>query len=119
MSDEFDNNPDNNFSCFWPLLILVIGLFIWSGYQDWAMNKQRSYNAAQFQAALPTINDAQNVGARYVALMKDLVQTAQKDPAAAQIVKDAIKANMIQVQQNATNGTATPVAPTPTPTPSK
>jgi len=114
MSDDFDPTPDKNFSSFWPLLILVAALLIWAGYQDWAMNKQRSFSAQQFQAALPTINEAQNIGNRYVALMKDLVQTAQKDPAAAQIVKDAIKANMISVQQSATNS-ASAVAPTPTP----
>ena len=118
MSDEFEPTPDNNFSSFWPLLILVSGLIIWFGYQDWAANRQRSISVQQFQAAVPTINEAQNIGNRYVALMKDLVQTAQKegkDSVAAKIVNDAIKANMIQVQQNATNAPGTPVAPTPTP----
>jgi len=113
MSDEFDHNPENNYSSFWPLLILIIGLMGWSAYQVYAANSQRSVYERQFQAALPTITDAQNVSARYVALMKDLIQTSAKDQYAAQIVKDAIKANMIQVQPNATNGAGTPAEPTP------
>jgi len=112
MSDEFDQNPENNFSPFWPLLILITGLFLWSAYQVYATNSQRTVYDKQFQAALPTINEAQNVSTRYVALMKDLVETSAKDQAAAQIVKDAIAANLIHVQPNATNSAATPVAPT-------
>ena len=115
MSDEFEHIPENNYSTFWPLLILMIGLLVWSGYQVYATNSQRSVYDKQFQAALPTINEAQNIGTRYVALMKDLVQTSAKDPAAAQIVKDAIAAGLIHVQPNSTNSAATPAEPTPTP----
>lgn len=114
MSEEFDHNPDSHYSIFWPVLILMIGLLIWSSYQVYATNSQRSLYDKQFQAALPTITEAQNIGNRYVALMKDLVQTAQKDQAAAQIVKDAIAANLIHVQPNATNsasGTPPPATP--------
>jgi len=118
MSDEFENTPDNNYSTFWPLLIVVCGLLIWSGYQDWAANKQRSLNSQQYQAATPTILEAQNIGNAYVALMKDLVETAAKegkDSPAAKIVNDAVKATWIQVQPNATNSAGAPIAPTPTP----
>jgi|ERR1039458_3034591 hypothetical protein len=115
MSDEFDQNPDNNYSIFWPLLILVSGLFIWSGYQVYAANSQRNVYDKQFQAALPTIKQAEDVSTRYVALMKDLVETSAKDPAAAQIVKDAIRIGLIHVQPNATNAPGTPAPPTPTP----
>ena len=113
MSDDFDHNPDNNYSAFWPLLIVVSGLFLWSAYQVYATNSQRNVYDRQFQAALPTINQAQNVSTRYVALMKDLVETSAKDAAAAAIVKDAISAGLIHVQPNAngTNSTATPAQP--------
>ena len=114
MSDEFDQNPENNFSPFWPLLILISGLFLWSAYQVYATNSQRSVYDRQFQAAVPTINEAQNVSTRYVALMKDLVETSAKDPAAADIVKAAIAAGLIHVNPNGTNSTATPVAPAAT-----
>jgi hypothetical protein len=116
MSDDFEHNPENNFSPFWPLLILISGLFLWSAYQVYATNSQRNVYDHQFQGALPTINEAQNVSTRYVALMKDLVETSAKDPAAAQIVKDAIAAGLIHVQQNpnGTNSAANPTAPTPT-----
>jgi cytoskeletal protein RodZ len=111
MSDEFDQRSEDNYSAFWPLCILLVGLLAWSGYQVWATNKQRSLNEQQFQAALPTITEAQNVSTRYVSLMKDLVDTAQKDQAAADIVKAAIAANLIHVQPNSTNGaSATPPA---------
>jgi hypothetical protein len=111
MSEEFDHQPETTYSSFWPLLILLIGLLGWAGYQDFAANSQRNVYEQQFQAALPTINEAQNIRDRYVALMKDLVQTAQKDSAANQIVKDAIQAHMIQVQPNATNSAAAPAEP--------
>jgi hypothetical protein len=113
MSDEFDHNTENNYSSFWPLLLLLIGLFLWSGYQVYATNSQRNVYDKQFQAALPTITEAQNVSTRYVALMKDLVETSAKDPAAADIVKAAIAAGLIHVQPNATNSAGTPAEPTP------
>jgi Fic family protein len=99
---------------------------LWSGYQVYATNSQRSAYNKQFQAALPTINEAQNWSNKYGVLMKDLNQTAQKegkDSVAAKILNEAIQAGiqagLIQVQQNATNAAGTPVAPTPAPTPSK
>jgi hypothetical protein len=91
---------------------LIGGLFIWSGYQVYATNSQRVVYDKQFLAAEPTIQEAQNVSTRYVALMKDLVETSAKDPAAAQIVKDAIQAGLIHVQPNA-NGTNAPSAEAP------
>ena len=113
MSDEFDHNPENNYSIFWPLLIVIVGLLLWSGYQVYATNSQRNVYDKQFQTEIPTITEAQNIETRYVALMKDLVQTSAKDPYAKLIVNDAIKAGLIHVQSDATNGAATPVAPTP------
>jgi len=118
MSDEYDPIPDNSYSPFWPLLIIVTGLLIWFAVQDYELNGQRSaYNKQfedkQFQA---TIAEAQNIETRYVALMKDLVQTAQKegkDSVAAKIVNDAIQGGLIHIQQNATNSAGTPAEPTP------
>ena len=113
MSDEFESSSEN-YSPFWPLLILILAVLIWSGYQVYSTNKQRSLNEQQFQAALPTINEAQNVSNRYVALMKDLVETSQKDQAAADIVKAAIAAGLIHVQPgpNSTNIAPNAAAPT-------
>jgi len=114
MSDEFESNPESNYSPFWPLLILLIGVFVWSGYQVYATNSQRSVYAKEFDNAKPTIVQAQNISTRYVALMKDLVQTSAHDEAAQKIVQEAIKAGLIQVQQNP-NGTNAPTATTPAP----
>ena len=115
MSEEFDHNPDSNYSTFWPLLILMIGLLIWSGYQVYATNSQRrSVRQAIPSRAPHDHRSSERIGTRYVALMKDLVETAQKDQAAAQIVKDAIAAGLIHVQPNATNsasGTPPPATP--------
>jgi hypothetical protein len=116
MPEEFEPSSNENFSSFWPLFILICGMLIWSGYQVYATNSQRRVYDQQFQNAMPTIQEAQNVSTRYVALMKDLVETSSKNPAAAQIVKDAIAAGLIHVQPNATNGAAAapaaPAAPT-------
>jgi predicted negative regulator of RcsB-dependent stress response len=114
MSDDFDSGAEPTFSPFYPLLILICGLLIWFGYQDYASNAMRSAGSRQFQAALPTITQAQAMQNRYVALMKDLAQTASKDPAAAQIVNDAVKAGWIRVQNNpapASADTSTTSAP--------
>jgi predicted negative regulator of RcsB-dependent stress response len=113
MSEDFDLNTETKYSAFWPLLILLIALLIWTGYQDWAMNKQRSVASQQLEAATPTINQAQNVEARYKALMEDLIQTSQKDPAAADIVKAAIQAGLIRIQNKDTNATTNPAPPPP------
>jgi hypothetical protein len=108
MSDEFDHSPESNFSAFWPLLILILAFIGFFAFQDYQLNRQRvaystQFADPQFQSAM---TQADNVSARYVALMKDLVDTAQKDPAAADIVKAAIAANLIHVQPNATNSAA-------------
>ena len=113
MSDEFEPTPENQYSAFWPLLILVVGFLIWFGLQDFALNTQRVAYNTQFQdpQLQKTFNDSRNLTTKYVGLMKDLLQTAQKDPAAAQIVKDAVTAGLIHVQPNETNATAAPAAP--------
>jgi hypothetical protein len=113
MSDEFDNDEDNDYSSFWPLLILVSGLLIWFAFQDYELNFQRSAYDKQFQSELTTISEAQTIENKYVALMNDLYQTSAKDPVAAQIVKDAIQAGWVHVQPNAANSTATPADSTP------
>ena len=115
MSDEFDTNPDNNYSSFWPLLILIIGVFIWIAVQDYELNIQRNaYNAQLDDKRLQTaLAETQTIETKYKALMGDLYQTAQKDPTAAQIVKDAVQLGMIHIQPNATNSAAAPAEPTP------
>lgn len=121
MSEEYEHETietvettdEVHYSPFVPLLILVIGILIWVGYQDYAQNSQRALYNQQFTAAVPTINAAQGVGTKYVALMKDLLQTSAKNQYAAQIVKDAIQAGWIRVNPNGTNTTTTPAAPTP------
>jgi hypothetical protein len=113
MSEEFDPSSEPNFSSFWPLLILIVGLMLWFGFQDYELNKQRNNLNSQVQANLEAYNEAQNISTHYVALMKDLVHTAQTDQAAADIVKAAIQAGLIHVQPNATNSAGTPAAPAP------
>jgi hypothetical protein len=113
MSDDFDHGSEPTFTSFIPLTILLAGFIIWFGFQDYELNAQRSGLNKEFQAAVPTIGEAQQINQRYVALMKDLVTTAQKDDAAKAIVNDAIKAGLIHVQQNPTNSDAAPAAPAP------
>jgi hypothetical protein len=111
MSDEFDHSSEPRFSSFIPLTIALGALIVWFLFQDYELNSQRSALNRNIAAAQPTVAEAIQVSQRYVALMKDLVKTAQTDDAAKTIVNDAIKAGLIRVQPNATNGTNTPAAP--------
>ena len=79
MSDEFDVSHDNRFSPFWPMLIVVLGLFLWFGLQDYELNRQRGVNDQQLQSAIPAVGQAQAYASRYVALMKDLVEDLAKE----------------------------------------
>lgn len=110
MSDEFDSQ-DSKFSAFIPLTIALCGFIAWMLFQDYEANSQRSALSHNIQNALPAVSEAHQISDRYVNLMRDLVKTAQTDEAAKAIVNDAIKAGLIHVQPNATNGTANPAAP--------
>jgi len=116
MSDDFDHSSEPRFSSFVPLAILLTAFIIWFGFQDIELNAQRSALNSNISKAQPTVDEAGQVSQRYVALMKDLVKTAQTDPAAYAIVKDAIKAGLIRVQPNAATGDAATPAPAPTAT---
>jgi len=113
MSEEYDHESTQSFSPFYPILILLIGLIIWSGVQVYMANSQRSMTAAQIAQAMPNIVQAQNVKDRYIALMKDLIETAAKDPQAAAIVKEATAAGLLRVQQPAPGETNAPAASEP------
>jgi hypothetical protein len=122
MSEEYDNESIATFSPFYPLLILLVGMIVWMGYQDFMLNSQRSQAAAQIQSAMPNISQAQNVKDRYIALMKDLIDTAGKDQQAAQIVKEATAAGLLRVQQppaGEAGSTNAPAAAAPDATPAK
>ena len=114
MSDEFDHSLEPRFSSFIPLTIALSAFIVWFLFQDYELNEQRSVLNRNIAAAQPTVAEALQIRDRYVSLMKDLVKTAQTDPAADAIVKDAIKAGLIRVQPNATNGDATPAPPAAT-----
>lgn len=114
MSEEFDpsTGSETTFTAFIPLAILLSGFIIWFGFQDYELNVQRSALNRQFNASLPTISEAQQINARYVALMKDLVQTAASDDNAKAIVNDAIKVGLLH-EQPGTNAPGTPAPPAP------
>ena len=120
MSDEFDSTTEPTFTSFIPLTILLGGFLIWFGFQDYELNAQRDGLNRQFQAAVPTIGEAQQINQRYLALIKDLTATAKTDDAAKAIfndamkdglINDAIRVGLIHVQQNDTNSAGTPAAP--------
>jgi len=104
MSEEFET--ETTYSPFWPLLILVAGLLLWSGYQAYEGYVEKSNLTADFENAAPTIKAAQNVQSRLYAVAQDLIQTSAKDSNAAQIVKEA----NIQVKPDAGAASATPPA---------
>jgi hypothetical protein len=102
MSEEYENIEQDSatFSPFYPLLVLMIGLILWTGYQVYVANSQRNAFSQQIQQAAPAINQAVNIRDRYVALMKDLIETSSKDQYAAGIVKEAQQAGWLKVNQN-------------------
>jgi len=110
MQDEYGNEIveviEPAYSTFWPLLILLVGLILWFGYQAYSAYAQKSALNDQFDAALPQIQQAQGLQQKLYALAQDLIQTGAKDPYAAQIVKEA----NIQVRPN---GNAAAPAATP------
>jgi hypothetical protein len=120
MSDEFDSIPESRFSSFVPLTIFLAGFLLWLGIQDYSLNGQRAFYDQQINAAMPKYNEARVYADRYTKLLKDLIDTAQKDPDASKIVKEAMQAGWITFQPNATNSTGTPAQPAPpAPAPAK
>jgi hypothetical protein len=121
MSDEFDHSSDNNYSSFWPLLILVISLLIWFGYEDYILNNERSFYSQQIQGAGDTITAAKGWQGRYAAIIKDLSDTSAKDTNAAPIfqaaVQAGVQAGLLQVHPNATNSAPTSAEPASMPPP--
>jgi hypothetical protein len=98
MSDEYETS-DEQFSAFWPLLILIIGLLLWSGFQAYSTFRQCSNFNAELENAGPTVKAAQEAQSKLYTLAQDLLQTGTKDANAAQIVKEA----NIQVRAPAAN----------------
>lgn len=115
MSDEFDSNPVAGYSSFWPLLILTVGLLIWFGFQDYEFYREHSAYSQQLEDKQfqTTLTDAGKITGRYVALISDLHQTAQKDSAAAEIEKAAIQAGLYHYQANSNAATPADASSTP------
>jgi hypothetical protein len=90
------------YSPFGPLCILLVALILWSGYQMCLTYVQAAELSAEFKAAQPEITAAQNLRSRLYSLAQDLLDTAPKDPYAAQIVKEA----NIQVKSNSNSAPA-------------
>jgi hypothetical protein len=76
------------YSPFWPLLILLVGLVLWTGYEAYSNYLQDSNLTATFNRMEPAINDAQKRNDRLLAFAQDLIQTADHDTYAAQVVKE-------------------------------
>lgn len=93
MTEDYANES-KSYSSFWPLLILMVGLVSWIGYQAYMANAQRSYCVAQLEAAKPTLDAAKSWQLRYGTLLDDLRQTASKDPAIVPLANAAIQAGI-------------------------
>ncbi len=90
--DEFGETievSDQQFSAFWPMLILVVGLLFWSGFQSYSTFRQCSNFNSELENSGPTVKAAQDAQGKLSALAQDLLQTSAKDAYAAQIVKEA------------------------------
>lgn len=119
MSDE-NIRYSPRYSSFWPMFILMSGIFIWCAYQLYAINSQRVVIDQQYEALAATVEPAEGAQKRLFSLAQDLVQMSAKDPNATQIVKESIQAGILHFNKNSTgtNTTTTPAAP-PAPAPSK
>jgi predicted negative regulator of RcsB-dependent stress response len=99
MSEEFDSIASEvRFSSFVPLTIFLLGFLIYFGYQDYQLNSQRVAYEQQLNSAMPVYNQAVGYAAKYKALLKDLIDASPKDPAATQILKEAMQAGWISFQ---------------------
>jgi hypothetical protein len=114
MPDEFDHSSEPRFSSFIPLAIALTAFIAWFLVQDYELNMQRSLLKQNIAKAQPTVAEAIQISQRYVALMKDLLKTAQTDEAAKAIVNDAVKAGLIRVQPAAPASAAAPATPAAT-----
>jgi len=112
MSEEFDSIPaEVHFSSFVPLTVLLVGFLIFFGYQDYQLNAQRAAYDQQLTSAMPVYNQAVAYAAKYKAVLKDLIDASPKDPAATQILKEAMQAGWISFQPgNGGAGTSTDTA---------
>jgi Tfp pilus assembly protein PilE len=114
MSEEFETvetTDEPSYSAFWPVLILVIGLLLWSGYQAYGAYVQSTNLTKALVAAQPTVQTAQNVQAKLYSVAQDLLQTSAKDNNAAQIVKE----NNIQINGPTNAADTAPDAGKPNP----
>jgi hypothetical protein len=114
MSDEYVHESSAvteipyapGYTSFWPLTILVVGLILWAGYQSIEAYTQGSSLLSELKSAQTTIDAAQTAQSRLYAFAQDLIETANKDQYAAQIVKEA------NIRMNP-NGSAAGTAPAP------
>ena len=95
------------YSSFWPQVIVMSALVIWSGYQCFIALSQSSALDAKVKQAAPLIEAARNAQSRLYALATDVNQTAAHDNYAAQIVKEF----NIQLSPNAQRGAANSLPP--------
>jgi cytoskeletal protein RodZ len=93
---------------FWPLLIVIVAIIGWIGYQDWAVNQQRSALDQQFDSAKQAIGQAQGAKSKFIAVAQDLAQVSTKDTNAAAILRD----ENIRINP-ASDTNAAPTAPEP------
>jgi hypothetical protein len=95
MADEFDSPAEPTFSSFIPLTIFFLGFIVWFGFQDYELNAERSGLTKEFNDNKQALLEAQNYDQHYVALIKDLDATSQRDETAKAILNDAIKGGLI------------------------
>jgi hypothetical protein len=111
-------NPENPsiipaLSLFWALLLVILALLLWFGVQDYQINSQRLAYNRQWREAQPSLAEAQNIKKHYTGLLKDLIETSQKDAAAKAIVDAAVRGGMIEMRNTGKPASAPAPAPAP------
>jgi hypothetical protein len=110
MSEVYEEDHES-YSPFWPLLVLIVGLLFWSGYQVYVAYIEKSNFDIELRNAGPAIAQAQKSEAQLFSLFQDLVQTSAKDANAAQIVKESHM--QLKEPAGSTTDGSTPASSTP------
>jgi len=102
MSDEIS---ERSYSAFWPVLILVATFTISNFYQLYELLSHKSAVDQQIEQIKPNIPKAQAAHDRLIALLKDVLATAQKDPNALLVVREATQAGIVRQRPPAAGAT--------------
>ena len=89
VAQEYQPQPHTPvYRYYYPVLIFVIGFFIWNSYQLYVLTNQWRALNQQEKALMPTLAAARNAHNQFRMLLDDLAKTSATNANAAQILKE-------------------------------